>query len=165
MFLGIEDLDNMGSDCPDIKVGCFLGIRSEQLQRVIVKRDFGDPNSVVIHVGTNDIKRTRNLDYVMGDIYNLINMAKSRFTSSRVILSGVLRRRDISWRRTAAANNRLEWVANSLGVTFVDPNCWVDDWDLSGDGLHLNRRAARHLGQLFARVCGVGGGGQESWDS
>ena len=61
-----------------------------------MKRDFGGPNAVFIHVGTNDTKRTRNLDYVMGDIYYLINTAKSRFTSSRVILSGVLRRRDIS---------------------------------------------------------------------
>jgi hypothetical protein len=37
----------------------------------------------------------------------------------------------------------------------------VDDWGFSGDGLHLNRGGARHLGQLFERVCGVGGGGPE----
>ena len=74
------------------------------------------------------------------------NTAKSKFSSSRVILSGVLRRRDVSWRRIGAVDDRLEWAANSMGVTFVDPNCWVDDWDFSGDGLRLNRRGARHLG-------------------
>ena len=129
--------------------------------RATEKRELGDPDAVVIHVGTNNIKRTKNLDYVMGDIYDLINTAKSKFLSSRVILSGVLRRRDVSWRRIGAANDRLWWVANTLGVTFVDPNSWVDDWGFSGDGLHLNRREARQLGQLFERVCGVGGGGQE----
>ena len=35
------------------------------------------------------------------------------------------------------SEDRLEWVANSLVVNFVDPNCWVDDWGSSGDGLHL----------------------------
>ena len=43
----------------------------------------------------------------------MISMAKSKYSSSRVILSAVI--------------DRLEWVANSLGVTFVDPKCWVDD--------------------------------------
>ena len=36
----------------------------------------------------------------------------------------------MSWRRIGAVNDRLELVANTLGVTFVDPNSWVDDWDL-----------------------------------
>ena len=78
-----------------------------------------------------------------------------------MILSGVLRRRDVSWCCIGAANDRLEWVARSLGVTLVDPNRWVEDRDFNGDGLHLNRRGAHHLGQLFERVCGVGDGGHE----
>jgi len=101
----------------------------------------------------------------MGDIYNLISMAKSKFSSSRVILSGVLIRKDVSWRRIAAANDRLGWVANTLGVTFVDPNSWVDDWCFSGDGLHLNRIGAQQLGQLYQRLCGVGEGGKGRRDT
>jgi len=34
--------------------------------------------------------------------------------------------------------SRYEWVAKMLGVTFVDPNSWVDDWDFGRDGLHIN---------------------------
>jgi hypothetical protein len=40
--------------------------------------------------------RTGNLDYVMGDAYELINTAKTKFSTSRVVLRGVLRRRDVS---------------------------------------------------------------------
>ena len=43
----------------------------------------------------------------------------------------------------------------NVGVTFVDPNSWVDDWDFGRDGLHTNRRGARHLGQLYFGVCGI----------
>ena len=74
----------------------------------------------------------------MRDVYGMVNTAKTKFSTSRVVLSGVLRREDVSWRRIGAVNDRLEWVANTLGVTFVDPNSWVDDWDFSRDGLHLN---------------------------
>jgi lysophospholipase L1-like esterase len=137
------------------------GIRTEQIQRVIERRELGSPDSVVIHVGTNDLRRTRNLDYVMGDVYGLVNTANTKFSTSRVVFSGVLRRVDVSWRRVGAVDDRLEWVANTLGVTFVDPNSWMDDWDFSRDGLHLNRRGTRHLGKLYSRVCGIGGGRQK----
>jgi len=76
-------------------------------------------------------------------------------------LSGVLRRRDVSWRRIEEAKDRPEWVANTLGVTFVDLNSRVDDWDFSRDGFHINRRGARQLGQLYVRVCSIRGGRQK----
>ena len=133
----------------DMKVECFPGIRTEQLHRVTENRDLGNPDTVVIHVGTKDLRRTGNLDYVMGDVYDFVNTAKTKFSTSRVVLSGVLRRRELSWRRNGAVNSRYEWVAQTLGVNFVDPNSWIDDWDFSRDGLHINRRGARHLGQIY----------------
>jgi hypothetical protein len=153
-------IQNVGTECPDIKVECSPGIRTEQIQRVIERRELGSPDSVVIHLRTNDI-RNRNFDYVMGDVYVLVNTAKTKFSASRVVLSGVLRREGVSWRRIGAVNGRLEWVAKTLGVTSVDPNSWVDDWDFSRHGLHIKRRGARHLGQLYFRVCGISGGGQK----
>ena len=63
----------------------------------------------------------------------------------------------MSWRRIGAENSIYEWVDRTLGVTFVDLNSWVDDWDFSRDGLRIARRGARYLGQLYSRVCGIGG--------
>ena len=82
----------------------------------------------------------------MGDMYDLINTAKSKF-SSKVILSGVLRR-DVSWRRIGAVNDKTRVGRKHARRTFVNPNSWVDDWGYSGDGLHLNRRGAQQLGKL-----------------
>jgi len=67
----------------------------------------------------------------------------------------------VSWQHIGAINSRYEWLAQTLGVNFVDPNSWVDDWDFGRDGLHINRRGTRHLGQLYCRVCGFGGGRQK----
>ena len=106
LVLGDSIIRNVGVDHPDMKIVCFPGIGAEQLQRVIEKRDFGAPDTL-IHVGTNDMKSSRNLDYVMGDIYDLTNTMKTKFSTSRVILSGIMRRRDISWRRIGALNGRI----------------------------------------------------------
>jgi hypothetical protein len=91
----------------------------------------------------------------MGEVYDLVNTAKTKFPGSRLVLSGVLRSTGVKWRRVGAANDRLEWVASNLGATFVDPNSWIRDEDFSRDGLHLNRNGARKLGDLYCRVCGL----------
>jgi hypothetical protein len=74
----------------------------------------------------------------MRDVYDFVNTAENKFQTSRVAVSGVLRRQDMSWRCIGAVNSRYEWIVQSLGVTFVDPNSWMDDWDFGRDGLHIN---------------------------
>ena len=53
-MLGDSIMWNVGAECTDMKVKCFPGIRTEQLQRVIENRDLENPDTVVIHVGTNN---------------------------------------------------------------------------------------------------------------
>jgi len=99
---------NVGAEKPNMRVECFPGIRADQLRRVMGNRDFGHSDAVVIHVGTNDVRRSRNLDYIMGEVYDLVNTAKAKFPGSRLVLSGVLRSKGVTWRRVGAANDRLE---------------------------------------------------------
>ena len=47
-------------------------------------------------------------------------------------------------------NDRFEWVANALVLTFVEPNSWVEDGVFARDELHLNGRGKRRLAQLYA---------------
>jgi hypothetical protein len=67
----------------------------------------------------------------------------------------------VLWLRIGTVNRRYEWVAKILGVNFVDPVRWVDDWGCGRDGLHINRRGKRHLFHLYSRVCGIGSGRQK----
>ena len=64
---------NVGAEKPNMGVECFPGIIADQLRRVMENRDFGHSDAVVIHVGTNDGARSRNLDYIMGEVYDLVN--------------------------------------------------------------------------------------------
>jgi hypothetical protein len=98
----------------------------------------------------------------MGDVYALVNKEKTKFPQSSFVLSGVLRHRDVSWQWIRELNGRYDWTAKTLGITFVDPDSWIEKWDFSRDGLHINRSRARRLSQLYSRVCGFDGGGQNS---
>jgi hypothetical protein len=53
LVLGDSIIRNVEAD--HLKVQCYPGIRTEQLQRVMDKRDLGSPENV-IHVGTNDLR-------------------------------------------------------------------------------------------------------------
>jgi hypothetical protein len=56
---------------------------------------------------------------------------------------------------------QIDWIAKTLGVTFVDPNSWLEDCDFARDGLHINQREARRLSQLYSRVGGLGSRGKK----
>jgi len=123
------------------------------------KRDLVSPETAIIHVGTNDLRTTRNLDFVMGEVYALVSTTKKKLPNCRLVLSGVLRRRDVSGRRIGALNDRFDWVSNALELTFVDSNSWIEDGDFARNGLHLNGKRKRRLGQLYATVSGLDVGG------
>jgi hypothetical protein len=49
-----------------------------------------------------------------------------------------------------------------MGPVFVDANSSIRNCDFSRDGLHLTREAAKRLGDLYCRVCGIGGEGEKA---
>ena len=69
---------------------------------MIDRWELGSPETAIIHVGTNDLRTTRNLDFVMGEMYALAATAKKKLSNCRLVLNGVLRRRDTSWGRIGA---------------------------------------------------------------
>ena len=79
---------------------------------------------------TNDLRTTRNLDFVMGEVYALVATAKRNLPNGRLVLSGVLRRTNMSWWHIGALNDRFDWVVNVLGLNAVDQKSWIEDGDL-----------------------------------
>jgi hypothetical protein len=78
LLLGDSIVRNVGAENQNMRVECFPGIRADQLRIVMENRNLGYLHTVVIHVGTNDVRRSRNLDYVMGEVYDLMNTAEAK---------------------------------------------------------------------------------------
>lgn len=151
VVIGDSMVRHIGYQQPEIEVECYPGIRLEEAKNMIERQERQDPEKIIFHMGTNDIRR-RNIDYVMAELYDLVQTTKSIYPRAKIIISGIIRRRDVNWRKVGLANDSFEWVAERLGTQFVDPNSWLDDWDFGRDGVHLNRRGAATLGHLFAKV-------------
>ena len=62
------------------------------------RTDLASAKTLIIHVGTNDLRSTRDLAFIMGEVYELVSTTKKKLPNCRLVLSGVLRRRDVSWR-------------------------------------------------------------------
>jgi hypothetical protein len=56
VVVGDSVLRSVGAERTVMMVECFPGIRTEQLHRVIENRDLDSPETVIIHVGTNDLR-------------------------------------------------------------------------------------------------------------
>ncbi|KAK7792259.1 hypothetical protein R5R35_000066 [Gryllus longicercus] len=153
LVIGDSIVRHEGNVNKHMNVACLPGIRTEQLRRYVGNRDLGTPDTVIIHVGTNDLRR-RNPDFVMGDMGDLVMKAQEKFPKAKIYISGILRRRGIPWRRVDVVNRMYEWVAQRRNVFFVDPNSWLQDGDFGRDGLHLNRSGSTKLGGLFSRIGG-----------
>lgn len=116
LVLGDLIVWNVGTEYSHLRVECFPGIRTAQLHTVMENRALGNLDTVLIHVGTNDLRRTSNLDYVMGEVYSLVATSKFKFLHCRLSLSGVVWHRDVMWWRIEVVNNRYDWVSKTLGV-------------------------------------------------
>jgi hypothetical protein len=66
-------------------------------------------STVIIHAGTDDLGRSVNLDNIMGDTHALVNMAKTKFSQYKLVLSGVLWYRDTSQCHIGALDNEDNW--------------------------------------------------------
>ena len=84
MTVGDSMLCNVGAEHVVMMVQCFPGIKTEQLHRVIEQKDPGSPETVIIHVGTNEWRTTINLDFVMGEVYVLVATAKGELPNCRL---------------------------------------------------------------------------------
>jgi hypothetical protein len=51
MVAGDSVVRGAGAEHTDMIVECFPGVRTEELHKVIDKRDIGSPDIVIIHVG------------------------------------------------------------------------------------------------------------------
>ena len=105
MVVGDLKLRSVRAEHTDMMVECFQGIKTEQLHMVMQNGHLGSPESVIIHMDTNDLRSTRNLDFSGGELFALLAI-KEVIPNCRLVLSGVLRRRDVSWQLIGAINDR-----------------------------------------------------------
>ena len=95
------------------KVHVFSGIKSSQLEKVIEKQEVikhSNPKLIFLHVGTNDLKNSKSPEEVMGEIYSLARCVKDKYPKSKVLVNGIVKRRDVSYRYLDRVNENIRWA-------------------------------------------------------
>ncbi|KAG8263599.1 hypothetical protein J6590_029077 [Homalodisca vitripennis] len=121
------------------------------------------PKLIFIHAGTNNLVNGYNggagynggwgKKAALHSMADLLSVAKGQFPESRIILSGVLKRGDISNSSIYLFNEQLDLMCNNFGVVFVDANDSIKRYHLARDGRHLNRTGNHLLGNfIFSHI-------------
>ena len=112
------------------------------------------PNNTtyVIHVGTNDVVRTRS-EVLIEKYKDMIRTYKER--SHRIIISGIIPRIQAGRRFyniATSVNRRLATICREENVGFIDmwDNFYYDKSLFADDGVHLNEVGAARFGRLLS---------------
>ncbi|MCP4268391.1 MAG: hypothetical protein GY777_22915 [Candidatus Brocadiaceae bacterium] len=117
-----------------------------------VTTGLNDNSLLVIHVGTNDVERTRSED-LLQKYRKLIQQYKSK--TNNIIVSGVLPRisaNTVFYSKAFSLNNCLKTLCQQEGIDFTDNwNQFYQKPDLfRRDGLHLSPVGSARLGRLLS---------------
>jgi hypothetical protein len=119
------------------------------------------PKNIVIHVGTNNLALgyrgkpgydggwgKREALHSMAD---LLSTTRQLFPNSKIILSGVLLRGDITYYHLNHFNEQLYMMCINFGITFVNANRVLRWNHLAQDGRHLNYVGNTQFGNFISR--------------
>lgn len=151
IILGDSMVRNVGRCVEESVVYCYPGIRVKQLTQQVDEIN-ENPDVVMVHVGTNDIHSSPTPSHIMEDMRKLVTKARNKFEGAKVVISGLIHRHDVDFKYISAVNSCLEWICKEMDMLFVDGNVWIKESDISGDGLHFNRKGTLQFGKLLNRV-------------
>lgn len=129
----------------NITVNCYPGLRLNELIKIIEDTPVNnDVKIVMLHVGGNDLDRSLDdIDYVVGDTYVVVELAKLKFPTAKILLSSVLPRRSIPRHIHNMFVLDQKWIAESLNVSFLNNNPLnlYNHW--TRDGTHITHNGIR----------------------
>ena len=135
-----------------VSVKSFSGSTAEDMKDYLKPLIRKKPDTIILHVGTNDIKDDKKTaEVAAAGILNLGTQIKDNSPHTKVCISGITIRKD-----KAAIHNKIKNVNNIL-TRVCDKNKWtyidnsnVDYTCLNRRGLHLNKKGSATLSKNYS---------------
>lgn len=130
----------------------FGGAKIRELgERVSCMRGGDSVRVVVVQVGGNDVAYREVGAKVEKDLKGLLGKIREKFPVARVLVSGVLVRRGITYNKAVSVGELYERVCRECDASFIDSRKWVGSEYLARDRVHLNDQGKTMLGELLGR--------------
>lgn len=146
MLQGIREF----SRDPQIDIQFFSGARIQDLSKFLTSKPKDSlPNTVIVHIGTNNVKYAATPNHLMRPLWLTLESAKKKFKNTLWIVNGIIHRRDVQERVIREANDALAFMCDQLKIVYRDPNTIITERGLARDGLHLNRYGSKLLAEFI----------------
>lgn len=134
---------------PRVNVHSFPGCTIEDMESYVLPTIRKDPDEIILHVGTNDLKSQPNPQRLAEQVINLADNITQN-CKSKVTISGLLPRTDdknLSV-KVPKVNKILKTFASNRGWSYID-HTNIDQNSLNLSGLHLNQQGSTNLSKNF----------------
>lgn len=128
---------------PSVAVKYFSGSMVEDFKHYIKPTLDRNPDEVIMHVGTNNIKKDSPRDIAEA----IVDIARSVEEGTKITISGLVCRKDNQY-KVSEVNKILKRFCTQNGWGFIDHSA-IQEQCLNRDGVHLNKSGTVSLAKNF----------------
>ena len=115
-------------------------------QRILEEQPFHNPKCIILHCGTNDLEKI-SCDKDLIQLYEItIEEIETKYNDCRIIVSGLLPRKDDLNKRAQTINKSIEEITNGK-----ENLCYVTHTNISQDDLRDKKHLQKSSVKLFAK--------------
>ena len=116
---------------PSAQIRCI----TDHIQPIIRSADV---DHIVLHIGTNDLKKEKTPIQICHEIINLASKARDK--GIKVSISSIIQRNDHLNEKVLLVNDYLQKMCTSIGIKIINNGNIRPDTHLNASKLHLNRK-------------------------
>ena len=121
----------------------FSGAKTKEMKSYIIPTLEQNPETIIIHSGTNDLKSDSSPEEIARDIINLTKSCKTQ--ANKVILCSIVPRYDNLNEKTTRVNKCLKKECEARSICFIDHRNISPKHNCNRSGLHLNYSGTKKL--------------------
>ena len=125
----------------------FSGATVDDMKNYIIPSKKHENDLVILHMGTNDLKKTKSAKEIATEIVEMAIDMKTE--QNEIMISGIVTRRDNLNEKAIEVNRFLQSSCSTYNFYFIDNGNIYWETHLNLSGLHLNHNATYVLGSNF----------------
>ena len=130
-------------------VKSFSGAIVKQMYHYAIPSLEYEPDRVILHVGTNELRSSKPANSIATEIIDLANSIKTQ--ENDIIISSIVSRGDHLNDKAGETNNILKSLCYEKNFDFIDnSNIWPNK-HLCKDNLHLNLQGTQTITKIFCK--------------
>ena len=125
----------------------FSGASTSDMKSYLLPTKSSNPENIVLHCGTNDLKKENSANEISNDIIEVALLCKS--DNINVLVSGIIPHSDKLNANAIEVNRHLKNECRKRNICFISNSNINPKYDCNKSGLHLNWKGTNKLVENF----------------